>query len=116
MGAVTIANKVQGRSSNGRQKIVECDVTLSASYATAGDTVAIGSLGLKGVEVVQVSSHHLITGKAVATTSSRAGLSVELGGTKVAPKLLVYDAQGVEATAATNFAARGPIRVRFLGF
>lgn len=113
MGAVTVANKSQGVRDH--RKAVEADVTFSASYATGGDTLALGLLGLKGLTEVMVPSHHLITRKAVATTASRAGKTVELGGTVSAPTLKVYDTANTEVTAATNLGTV-VLRLRFLGF
>ncbi len=117
MGSCVIANVKQGGpgTRSAGKRAVEADVTLSASYATGGETVALTSLGLKRVDGIVIPSHDFNSRKAVATTSSRVGLSVELGGTVTAPKLLAFDSQATEVANATNLSARGPIRIRFLG-
>lgn len=112
MGAVSVSDRAQGRAD--KYKVVEADVTFSNDYATGGDTVAVADLGLRQVLEILIPSHDLITKKAVATTSSRAGKTLELGGTSLAPTLKVHDSANTEVSAATNLASV-TIRVRFLG-
>lgn len=112
MGTVAIANKNYGV--HNRCKIVEADVTFSASYATGGDTLTPAALGLRHVREVLVPSHHLVTKKAVATAASRAGKTVELAGTSAAPLLKVYDTANTEVTNATNLSTI-TLRLRFCG-
>lgn len=99
MGTVAVANLTQGVSDN--KRYVDADVTMSASYATGGDTVPVATLGLKVVD--QILMH-----------GNNDGLSLDLGGTSQAPKLLAYDTDETEVSAATNLSAR-VLRVRFLG-
>lgn len=117
MGAVTISNKTSGGAGvqPARGKMVEADVTFSASYATAGDTLDPKQLGLKGIREVLVPSHDSRTRKAVATAASRAGKTVELGGTESAPKLLVFDTANTEVANATNLSTI-VLRLRFIGY
>jgi hypothetical protein len=112
MGATTVAAKAHGRYND--KKVVEADITFSGSYATAGDTLAVAALGLDRVDEVSVPSHHLVTRKPVATTSSQAGKSFQLGGTSTAPKLLAYDAANTEIANATNLSGV-TVRLRFFG-
>lgn len=112
MGATTIANKKQGRIDN--RKVVEADVTFSNSYATGGDTVSIGALGLKGVTGISLPSHDLITRKAVPNASSRIGVTVQLAGASTAPKLTAWLFPSTEVSPGDLSGVT--IRVRFFGF
>lgn len=113
MGAVTIANKKPGVTD--RYKVVEADVTFSASYATGGDTLALGLLGLRGLKEILIPSHEIQSRKAVSTASSRAGKTVELAGTETVPLLKVFDTANTEVAAATNLSTVTR-RIRFLGY
>lgn len=112
MGATAIAAKVHGRWND--KKVVEADITFSGSYATSGDTVAVSALGMRRVDEISIPSHHLVTHKTVATASSQAGKTIQLGGTSSAPKLLAYDAANTEIANATSLSGV-TIRVRFFG-
>lgn len=114
MGAVAVSNLSPG-STVGRFKAVEADVAFSASYATGGDTINPKALGLRAIHEVVVPSHHIRTRKPTEAARLQSGLSVNLGGTTVAPTLLAYDAAATEVAAATNLSAR-TLRLRFLGY
>lgn len=113
MGATTITNRKQGVQD--RRKVVEADVTFSASYATGGDTVSLAALGLNGVKQMLIPSHDLITRKPVSAAVAQTGNSYQLGGTEVAPTIKVFTTTNTELAAATN-ASSATIRVRFLGY
>jgi hypothetical protein len=87
---------------------VTADVTLSASYATGGDTVTLASLGLKTLRSLILTS---------ANTASAAGLqplAVVHGASEVTdPKIMVGNAATpqAEVTAATNLSALAAFRV-----
>lgn len=113
MGAVTVANKDYGSSPRG--KVVEADVTFSASYATGGDSIALTLLGLRGVREVVVPSHNIRTRKAVADAASQAGKTVQLGGTETVPLLKLYETALTQVANATN-TSTVVLRLRFIGY
>lgn len=120
MGACTIVAGTTKRglvgTSSGRSKDVEVDINLSTSYATGGDTLAPQALGLRAIVAIAQVSHDHNTRKTVATTSTRAGITLELAGTETVPLIKGFDAANTELVAATNNAARGPFRVRVKGY
>lgn len=111
MGAVTIANRREDVEKN--KRVVECDVTFSASYATGGDTVSPALLGLRQVDRVSVPSHN-VDGVAVSNAQAQAGKTFQLGGTASAPTLKAYDAAATEIANATNLSTITR-RLRFIG-
>lgn len=112
MGAVTFATVQHGVTTNGK-RVVEAVVTFSNSYATGGDTLALGSLGLKRIDEVHVPSHRL-DGLAVSDAQAQTGLSLQLGGTVAAPTLKAYVTANTEQTNATNQSTVAQV-VRFVG-
>lgn len=118
--AVVTSRKEAGRIDN--RRIVEANIALSASYATGGDTLSPAAFGLRHIVQIMESSHDAngsgrpVGGKAAATTARQVGASIALGGTSAAPTILAYDAQGTEVANATNLSARGPFRVRVIGY
>lgn len=116
MGTVSIANAVPGVINHLRT--VTADVTLSSSYATGGDTVALGSLGLKEVDQIVTHAGTLQTSVAVpsGTFSPNAhGTQIVLAGTPTAPKLKAYRGSTSEVTNATDLSAVPAVRVEFRG-
>lgn len=99
MGTIAVANLRQGVSDN--KRYVDADITMSASYATNGDTVPVATLGLKVVDEILVHGNN-------------EGLSLVLGGTSQAPKVVAYDTTETEVTNATDLSTRD-FTVRFLG-
>lgn len=121
MGACVVTNRKEaGRLDN--RRVVEADIALSASYATGGDSLSPAALGLRHITQLSQSSHSAngslrpVGGVAVATTARQVGASIALGGTSAAPLILAYDGQGVEVANASNNSARGPFRVRVIGY
>ena len=121
MGAVVVTSRKEaGRLDN--RRVVEANLALSASYATGGDSLSPAALGLRHIVQISEGSHDAngssrpVGGKAAATTARQVGASIALGGTSAAPLILAYDAQGVEVANASNNSARGPFRVRVIGY
>lgn len=121
MGAVTVTNRKEaGRLDN--RRVVEASLALSTSYATGGDTLDPKALGLRHVTQILESSHDVngsarpVGGPAAATTARQVGASIALGGTSAAPTILAYDTQNTQVANATNLSARGPFRVRVVGY
>lgn len=83
-------------------------VTFSASYATGGDTVPVATLGLRNVNRILVEPF------AASAPGFQSGISIALGGTSGAPKLLAYDAVGTEVANLTNLSNR-LVTVWFVG-
>lgn len=90
-------------------RVVRGVLTFSNSYATGGDTIPLASVGLK--EIRQVLVDPVVS----PTNVNRSGLSVELGGTPSAPKLLAYDTNNTEVTAAVDLSTRAGTPVWLLG-
>lgn len=82
-------------------------VTFSASYATSGDTLDLKTVGLTELTAVYQDCN--------APLGNVAGLSILIGGTKAAPKLIAFDANASEVANATNLSARTAIPVLLLG-
>ena len=120
MGAVTIVAGTTKRglvgTASGRRKDVEADINLSATYTTGGDTLDPKALGLRAIVGISVVGVNHNTRKPVADASAQSGLSLQLGGAETAPTIKAYDAANTEAVAASNNAARGPVRVRVRGY
>lgn len=112
MGACTFTSVQHGVTSNGK-RVVEAVVTFSDSYATAGDTVALTSLGLRRIDEVHVPSHRL-SGAAVSDAQAQTGISLQLAGTVAAPKLKAYVSATTEQTAAVDQSTVATV-VRFVG-
>ncbi len=112
MGNATITNSKRAATAGGKY-VVECDLTLSASYATGGDTIPMNVLPLRRVDEILIPSHDLVSRKAI-TVAAAGNRALSLGGTSSAPKVIAKDAAGVEVVAATNVATNVR-RVRFVG-
>lgn len=109
MGAVSIANRFD-RIENAR-RAVECDLTLSNSYATGGDSISLASLGLRNV-----TSLHVLAGtdhNGVAVTPR--GFQVTLAGTSTAPLIKCFNGSTSETSSTTDNSALGALRVLFFG-
>lgn len=103
MGACTLANRTDGVTSDGK-RWVEYDTTLSAAYATGGDTVSMNTLGLKVVDQIHI----------VGTVGSASGVEVRPVTTDpVAPKVSAYPT-GSQAAAASDQSSVA-CRLRFIG-
>lgn len=87
------------------KRAVRGNITMSASYATGGDTLALTNLDIKEVTGMFIIPNAL----------SMSGLSYALGGTKIAPTIIAVDTNGTEVTAATNLSARAAVTVLLLG-
>ncbi len=92
----------------GRYRVVRGTITFSSSYATGGDTLALGPTGLKAVHAVLVDPS--------LVTANRSGLSIELGGTTTAPLVLAFDTNNTQVTNATDLSTRQAQPVWLLGF
>ncbi len=92
MGAATVAlDKTAGVTVDGKRSVT-ATVTLSASYATGGDTLAITALGLSQVDrAEQVQTGTANTAKAVRVDTAN----------PVAPKVLAFTG-AVQDAAASN--------------
>jgi hypothetical protein len=91
MGAATFTETSQ--DVHGNRRIVRGTLTLSASYATGGDSFNLATeVGLKELHKVLVDSN-------------TRGLSLSLGGTSKVPLLLCYATSGAEVANATDQSA-----------
>lgn len=98
MGACTFAptaNVSEGILDN--KRVRKGILSFSNSYATGGDTLALGQTGLTEITQVLVDANN---------TSNQSGISIVLGGTKAAPLILAYDSLLTQVTAATDLSAR----------
>lgn len=114
MGAVSFTNAVQGIA--GSSRIVEVDVTFSASYATGGDSIDLTQIGLRQVDDMHilgyVSKSPSAAGNSGKVTS--VGIQPMLAGTPQAPLLKSF-VNGSQTSAATNLSALGVVRIEFRG-
>jgi len=107
MGAATFAitpgMRTRHHPVDGNQRVVEGLLTLSASYATGGDTLD---------EKVELGLDHV---ENLVVLGDTAGYELRLGGTATAPKVEAQEV-GAETTATTDLAdAIGAVRVEFWG-
>jgi hypothetical protein len=112
MGAVTVANVVQGVT--GAFRTVECDVTFSTSYATGGDTLTPATFGLRQIDDVHVLAFLTKGPTGGGKLSSAVGIQPVLAGTIAAPLLQAYY-NGAQVTAATNLSTLGAVRLEIRG-
>lgn len=120
MGAVTFAKSDSvgsgiwqgkyGESNIGRYRAVRGTITFSNSYATGGDTLAVATAGL--TQVVGL----LVDATRATELPNRSGLTVELGGTTLAPTVLAFDTNDTQVTNATDLSTRQAIPVILLGY
>lgn len=92
----------------GRYRVIRGTLVFSNSYATGGDSIALGPTGLKALHAVLVDPS--------IAASNRSGLSIELGGTATAPLLLAFDANNTQVANATDLSTRIAQPVWLLGF
>lgn len=120
MGAVSLAN-VKSTSGVDNYRVVVADVTFSSSYATGGDTVPLGNLGLENVYSIHEHLGTLSVGvnsQSGGFTAANHGLQVQLAGTVLAPLLKVYvgaAGSAAQAASATNLSTVGAVRIEFRG-
>lgn len=113
MGATTFVPTKQSVTNDGR-RLVEGNLTMSASYATGGDTVPlVVSVGLSRLqEMEQLSSASKFS---AAPSVANTGYQLILAGTETVPLIKAVKSTGVEETAATNLATK-VFPVRFIGY
>lgn len=87
------------------KRVVRGTITMSASYATGGDTLALTNLDIKEVTMMLVEPNLL----------SLPGLSLALAGTKTAPLILAADTNNTEVANATNLSGRASVTVWLFG-
>jgi hypothetical protein len=88
-------------------RVVRGTLVLSASYATGGDSLALGVVGLREAFALVIDPSRGLHGS---------GLAINLDITvPSAPKVIAYDAEATEVPNATNLSARTPIPVWILG-
>lgn len=112
MGAISLGSTKVNKVLDNR-RVVECDITFSSSYATGGDTVSIAALGLSRVDDVHVLAGVRADGTAVPA-AQLTGVQVLLGGTPLAPKLVLYSGSAAEVANASNNSTK-TVRVWFIG-
>lgn len=93
--ALTIAGITYDVEKN--KRVVKATVTFDASYPTGGESLDIAALSLKQVDDVVTEGHPSVVTEATETT----GGHVVLGGTNVAPKLMLYSS-GSEVSNASD--------------
>ena len=77
MGTCTVAIKKRTGLSPTGQTVV-ADITLSASYATGGDTLTLASLGMKAVSAVVLTGSSPTSGVALAVVHGAAETTAPL--------------------------------------
>lgn len=82
-------------------------LTFSASYATDGDTLDLKTVGLTELTGVYQDC--------IAPLGNISGLSILLGGTKSAPKIMAFDTNNTQVSNATDLSARTAIPVLLVG-
>jgi len=104
MGAMTYPFGVDKSNHNyrGNKHTVEVIANPSTTYATGGETIPLGPLGLRQIHAVEQ----------MPTTQS--GLSVQLGGTPQAPLLLLFETLNTQVANGTNQSSRA-LGLRFIG-
>jgi hypothetical protein len=110
MGAVAITNiRTLGSSPwNPNHTLLLITATWSASYATGGDTLSVATLTLRAVYKIwtggDVDIYAVNGGSVVPTLMAGGSYEVRLGGTPVAPTLMLRKGgtTPVEETNATN--------------
>lgn len=93
------------RVSLGRRH-VSGTITFAASYATSGDTLDMTTVPFDHVTDI------VVEGGAGATDTD--GYQVKLGGTTIAPKVLLYNSSGQVANASDNSGVS--VQVRLVGY
>jgi len=116
MGAVTFTKATPGgttlKGGHGtpvidNKRVVRGTLTFSASYATGGDTLDLKTVGLTELTYILVD--------ATAPLGNISGLSILLGGTKIAPLISAFDSNATQVTSTTDLSARTAIPVWLLG-
>lgn len=82
-------------------------ITMSASYASGGDTLDLKTVGLTEVTNIYID--------ATNTLVNSSGLSCTLSGTKSAPLIICWETNATEVANGTNLSARNPFPVILLG-
>lgn len=114
----TVAVSVVSQDINGNERIVNADVTFSSSYATGGDTIPLGVLGLKQVDELHVQGGVMSAVVSKRYTPNTHGIQPVFAGTNVAPLLKAIAGTAgapAEVTNATNLSTVPAVRIRFLG-
>ena len=118
MGAATFTPdadgglRLQGRFKTpviNNKRVVTGGINLSTSYATGGDTLALGGTGLTEVTAILTECVYMLG------FGNTGGYSIVLRGTPGAPLIQAYDANGTEISAAANLSGRIAIPVFLLG-
>ena len=91
----------------GNNRVAKGQLALSASYATGGDTLDLKTVGLTELNELYVNGSNALLGGS--------GLSVALGGTKIAPLIIASDALNTEVANATNLSTRPLVQVLLVG-
>ena len=103
MGACALTNRTDGVTADGK-RYVECDTTLSSSYATGGDSVSLDTLGLKVVDAIHI----------VGTVGSAHGVEVRPVVTSpTAPKVSAYPTTSQASSGSDQSGVA--CRLRFIG-
>lgn len=116
MGAVAVSIVKQDVVND--KRVVVADVTMSSSYATGGDTVPLGSIGLHQVDEAYIHSGVQAPSQGLTSksyTPNSHGIQLVLAGTLTAPKLKAFFGSSTEAAAATNLSTVPAVRVEFRG-
>jgi len=96
MGAATFVIDADGGGSLANQKRVKGVLTMSSSYATSGDTLALATeVGLKSLDDMLVEA---------SSDADVSGYQIKVGGTPASPKILAYTA-GAQVANTTDLSA-----------
>lgn len=113
MGAVTFTRHTGSNADEADgvyrdYKVVRGLLTFSASYATGGDSLALGPVGMSEVRKILIDP---------SQGFNTSGLSIALGSgsTPTAPVIQAFETNNTEVVNATNLSARTPIPVWLLG-
>lgn len=116
MGAITFTKADPGAAqvSGGfptpvidNKRVVKGTIVFSASYATGGDTLDLKTTGLTELTA--------LVQDATVPLGNISGLSILIGGTKIAPLISVFDANATQVANATDLSARTAIPVWLIG-
>lgn len=115
MGTATVSAAVKGAANlNGAMKSALVLVTMSATYATGGDTVDLsvsGNLGINGFKTV---TGMIFAGQATAADTKYLPVFIPASSDGTSPKIKVHDTSAAADAEVTNATDLSLVVFRFL--